>query len=91
MAHAGDCFQRIAEEKMKSLTKVKYISMDELNYSAPSPSYQIEHKSAKVAMHATESELQNSESSGDVSLHSVQHHAQALTTVFSGKKITVSF
>jgi len=65
--------------------------MDELNYSAPSSSYQIKQKSAGVAMHATESELQNSESSGVASLHSVQHHAQALTTVLSGKEIKVSF
>jgi hypothetical protein len=65
--------------------------MDELNYSAPSSSYQTKHKSAEVAMHATKSELQNSESSGAANLHFVQHHTQALTKAFSGKKITVSF
>jgi hypothetical protein len=66
--------------------------MDELNYSAPSSPSQIAHKSAEVAKHATESEVQNPESSSVASLlHSVQHHAQALTTVLSGRKITVSF
>jgi len=91
LAHADDCFQRTAEEKIKSLAKLKHISMDELNYSAPSSSSPTEHKSAEVTMHATESELQNSESSRVASLHSVQHHAQALATVLSEKKITVSF
>jgi hypothetical protein len=42
-------------------------------------------------MHAAETELQNAEMSGVASLHSIQHHAQALTTVLSGRKITVSF
>lgn len=91
MAHADDCFQRTAKEKIKLLTNMKYISMDELNYSAPSSSSQTEHTSAEVRMHATESELQNAESSGVASLHSVQHNSQALTTVLSGRKITVSF
>jgi hypothetical protein len=91
LTYADDCFQRIREEKVKSLTKLKYILMDELNYSVPYSSYPTEHKSAEVAMHATESELQNSESSGVTRLHSVQHHVQALTTVLSGKKTTVSF
>jgi hypothetical protein len=69
--------------------------MDELNYSAPSSSEsntsQIEHKSTEVVMHATKSELQNAESSAVASLHSVQHHAQALTTEISGRKLTVIF
>jgi len=91
LAHADVCFQRIAEERIKSLAKLKHISMGELNYSAPSSSSHIENKSAEVAMHPTESELQNSESLRVASLHSVQHHAQAPTTVLSGKKITVSF
>lgn len=85
MAHADDCFQRTAKETIKSMTKMKYISIDELNYSAPSSSSQTEH-----GMHATESEQQNAGSTGVASLHSVQHHAQALTTVLSGSKITVS-
>jgi hypothetical protein len=54
--------------------------MDELNYSAPSSSSKIEHKSVEVAMHATETELQNAEMSGAASLHSIQHHVQSLTT-----------
>jgi len=91
LAHADDCFQRIAEEKIKSLTKLKYNWMDELNYSAPSSSYQTEYKSAEDATHATKSELQNSESTGVANLHFIQHHARALTTALSGKKITVSF
>jgi hypothetical protein len=91
LAHADVCFQRIAEERIKSLAKLKHISMGELNYSAPSSSSHIENKSAEVAMHPTESELQNSESLRVASLHSVQHHAQAPTTLLSGKKITVSF
>lgn len=70
---------------------MKYISKDKLNYSAPSSSSQIEYTSAEFGMHATESELHNAESSGVASLHSVQHNSQDLTTVLSGRKITVSF
>jgi hypothetical protein len=93
LAHADDCFQRKAKENIKPLKTLKsmYISMDELNYSAPFSSSQIEHKSVEVAMHATGTGLQNAETSGVASLHSAQHHAQALTTVLSGRKITVSF
>jgi hypothetical protein len=84
LAHNDDCFQRTAKEKIMLLTNKKYILMDELNYSAPSSSSQIEQMSAEVGLHATESELQNAESSGVESLHSVQHNSKA------GRKITVS-
>jgi hypothetical protein len=93
LAHA-DCFKIIAKEKTKSHTKVKHALMDDIHYTSSSSERNLshtEHKSAEVVMHANINELQNAESSGVASLHSVQHHAQAFTTEPLEKMLKVVF